>query len=71
MLLCFACLASAALGRYSDFSEASEKLVRIKKVFYPDEKEYKIYKEAYLQYKIVSEEAKIFLNRLVELNINF
>ena len=70
-LLGGACLASASLGRYVDFSEASEKLVRIKKVFYPSEKEYKIYKEAYSQYKIVSEEAKNFLNRLVDLNINF
>lgn len=70
-LLGGACLASASLGRYTDFVEASEKLVRIKKVFYPREKEYKIYKDAYQQYKNVSEEAKNFLNRLVKLNINF
>jgi len=46
-LLGGACLASAALGRYSDFMEASDNLVRIKKVFYPEEKECNIYKEAY------------------------
>ena len=70
-LLGGACLASAALGRYSNFVEASDNLVRIKKVFYPEEKECNIYKEAYQNYKKVSVEAKNFLNRLAELNISF
>jgi xylulokinase len=70
-LLGGACLASASLGRFVDFREAAEKLVRVKKVFYPREKEYTIYKEAYLNYKYVSEEAKHFLGRLAKSNINF
>lgn len=70
-LLGGACLAAASLGRYDGFVEASDSLVRIKKIFYPEEKECKVYEEAYLQYKIASEEAKSFLGRLTELNINF
>ncbi|MBI9098783.1 MAG: carbohydrate kinase [Spirochaetaceae bacterium] len=70
-LLGGACLASAALGRYSGFVEASEDLVRVKKVFYPEEKACSLYDEAYQHYKKVSVEAKNFLNRLAELNINF
>ncbi|MDA3812344.1 MAG: FGGY family carbohydrate kinase [Spirochaetaceae bacterium] len=70
-LLGGACLAASSLGRYSNFVEASESLVRIKKVFYPRDEEYKIYKDAYRRYKDVSEETKNFLNSLVKLNINF
>lgn len=66
-LLGGACLASAALGRYSDFMEASEELVRIKKVFYPEEKERLIYKEEYQRYKSVSVEAKKFLRQISEM----
>lgn len=70
-LLGGACLASAALGIYDNFTEASDSLVRIKKVFYPEVKECNVYKEAFQQYKIASVEAKKFLGRLGELNINF
>lgn len=67
-LLGGACLASVALGRYSNFVEASDRLVRIKKVFSPEEKESRIYTDAYRKYKKASEEAKNFLSRLVEIN---
>ena len=70
-LLGGACLASASLGRYSGFVEASENLVRTKKVFHPRKNENMIYKDAYQEYKNVSVEAKNFLGRLKELNINF
>ncbi len=70
-LLGGACLAAASLGRYNSFVEASDSLVRVKKIFYPVEKECKIYNEAYQQYKIASEEAKNFLGRLAKLNISF
>ncbi len=70
-LLGGACLAATALGRFSNFVEASEKLVRIKKEFYPRQKEYSIYTDAYKRYRDVSEEAKSFLKRVESLNINF
>lgn len=70
-LLGGACLASASLGRFENFKEAAEKLVRTKKVFYPREKEYRIYEEAYQRYKQASVEAKHFLKSLAELNKDF
>jgi len=70
-LLGGACLASAALGRYESFIEASDELVRIKKTFYPDRKEESIYREEYEKYKVVSEEAKKFLRNMEELKRSF
>lgn len=70
-LLGGACLASAALGRYGDFREASDDLVRIKKVFYPQEDQLVIYREEYEKYKEVSVEAKNFLGRIEDLHRKF
>ncbi|MBN2657942.1 MAG: FGGY-family carbohydrate kinase [Spirochaetales bacterium] len=70
-LLGGACLASAALGRFNNFLEASDELVRIKKTFEPDKREEVIYKEEYEKYKAVSEEAKKFLRNVEDLKGSF
>ncbi|MBB6482192.1 xylulokinase [Spirochaeta isovalerica] len=70
-LLGGACLASAALGRFDNFLEASDELVRIKKIFYPDKKEEAVYREEYEKYKAVSEEAKKFLRNIEEMKGSF
>lgn len=61
-----ACLAAASLGRYDNFLEASEDLVRIKNVFLPRINEASIYNEEYEKYKVVSTEAKKFLRNVEE-----
>jgi xylulokinase len=46
-----AILAGAAAGVYGSCKEAVKKLIRVKKVFYPNPKAYEIYQDNYHRYK--------------------